>query len=313
MKNKFYLLQFLILILSVFLSLRFGATSEFNAEVFYQFRLPRTLLAFSIGGLLALSGLILQLLFFNPLCEPYTLGLASGGTLAVIVAQFFSLPLSIYGFSPWAVLGTAFFGSILLLLSKKPGVSQSELLITGVMLSFLGSSLVTLWMLLQDPTQIQNTLAYLFGDLSRAETIPALILLGVGVLSVIYLYGIRREMDALLLGEDLARSSGIDVRKVRRHLLILVTLLIAFSVSAAGMIGFVGLMVPFFVRRGVGALHRYSVPFSFLWGGGLLLVADFISRTIVRPYEIPVGVVTSLLGAPFFLWAYRRRHGKGIG
>ena len=312
MLKRSILFQLFLVSLVVICSLRFGSTSEFSWEIFEQFRLPRTILAFSVGGMLAVSGLMLQLLFFNPLCEPYTLGLASGGTLGVIIAQTFSLPLSYFGLSPWAVLGTAACGSLLLFLSRKFRATQGELLITGVMISFLGSSLVTLWMLVQDSAQIQNTLGYLFGDLSRAETTPAMILLVSGVISTVILFRFRKHLDALLLGEDLARSNGVDIDKMRAILLFVVTVLIAFSVSAAGMIGFVGLMVPYFVRKTVGSLHQKSLPLSFIWGGGLLLGADLISRTIVRPYEIPVGVVTSILGAPFFLWIYRHRSGRNM-
>ena len=317
MNRSVRFLSIAIIALLVAASLRFGSTDGWSAEILRDFRLPRTVLAFAVGGALALSGLILQLLFFNPLCEPYTLGLASGGTLGMIVAQTllvpFAIPLSYHGLSPGAIFGTALFGVLLLFTARNARASPGELLLTGVMLSFLGSSLVTLWMLLQDPAQVQSTLSYLFGDLSRAETPSAVLLLILDVVVAIGLFGKRDSLDALLLGEDIARTSGVDVDRARAWLLGIVTLLVALAVSAAGMIGFVGLMVPFFVRRRIGALHGVAVPFCLLWGGGLLVGADLIARTIVRPYELPVGVVTSILGAPFFLWAYRAQNVTGTG
>lgn len=304
MKHSFKVfLQIIILSFFIFLSLRFGSTSEMNKEIFYELRLPRTIMAFSVGGLLALSGLLLQLIFFNPLCEPYTLGLTSGGTLGVIIAQSLALPLTYFGFSPWAFLGTFVFGLVLLGVSKLKGVNQTGLLITGVMLSFLGGSLVTLWMLLQDPTQSQSTLSYLFGDLSRSELEPSLLNLAIGLGAVFLLIKKSATLDSLLLGEDHAKTIGIPVNRVKMFLLIGVVLLVGLAVSSVGIIGFIGIMVPFFVRKYLGTLHRTSVFYSFIWGGGLLLISDLLSRTLIKPYEIPVGVVTSILGAPFFIYA----------
>lgn len=275
--------------------------------ILQEFRIPRAVLAFAVGGSLALCGLLLQLILQNALCEPYILGLPAGGTLGFIAGSILRLPSLIPGFSIAAFLGTLSFGAVIVRVARRE--STSLILLTGVMLNFVGSSVVTLWMTLSDPSQSQAAIRWLFGDLSRSEWAPTLALLILGVTALVYFWSRARDLDALLLGESTARSLGVPIQRLRREVLFATALLLSLSVSLAGTIGFVGLMVPHWVRGMVGSLHRRSVPITFVWGGLLLVIADGVSRHLFEPYEIPIGVMTSFIGAPFFIYVLMKRRG----
>ncbi len=276
-------------------------------SILAEFRIPRAVLAFAVGGSLALCGLLLQLILQNSLCEPYILGLPAGGTLGYIAGSVLRIPGLIPGFSVSAFLGTLSFGAIIVRVARRE--STSLILLTGVMLNFVGSSVVTLWMTLSDPSQSQAAIRWLFGDLSRSEWGPTITLLFLGLLVLGYFWWRSRDLDALLLGESTARSLGVPVQSLRREVLFATALLLSISVSLAGTIGFVGLMIPHWVRGMVGSLHRRSVPITFLWGGLLLVIADGVSRHLFEPYEIPIGVMTSFIGAPFFIYVLMKRRG----
>jgi iron complex transport system permease protein len=170
------------------------------------------------------------------------------------------------------------------------------------MLSFVGSSLVAVWMALADPSGIQGALTWLLGDLSRARTDSALILLGLVVVITLRLLSNARAYDALLMGDETAISVGVNITKVRNEAVFLSSVLTGLSVSGAGMIGFVGLLTPHLVRRLSSSTHRFVFPLSAILGGGILVFSDLLARVIAKPYELPVGVVTSLIGAPLFLF-----------
>ncbi|RYZ74072.1 MAG: iron ABC transporter permease [Proteobacteria bacterium] len=302
--NKRHFLTFILIALAVLLPL---VGADGNSELIREFRIPRAVLAFAVGSSLALSGLLLQLILQNSLCEPYILGLPAGGTIGFIVGSILRVPTLVAGFSFSAFLGTLGFGAIIVRIARRE--SASLILLTGVMLNFVGSSVVTLWMTLSDPTQSQAAIRWLFGDLSRAEWTPTGVLLGLTVVSLIYFWRRARDLDSLLLGEATALALGVPIVRLRREVLFVTALLLSLSVSLAGTIGFVGLMVPHWVRGVSGSLHRRTLPLVFLWGGLLLVIADSVSRIIFQPYEIPIGVMTSFIGAPFFIWVLFKRRG----
>jgi iron complex transport system permease protein len=291
-----------LLVVAFAIALSFGATADLSWEWIRELRLPRAVLAFSVGAALSVSGALLQAFFRNPLCEPYTLGVSSGATLGAVVGATLGASATYAGFAPGALVGALIFSGILLFLSRSRRVSQSSLLLSGVMLGFVGSSLVAAWMALADPSGIQAAIGWLLGDLSRAEAsnaYPALI--GV-LLATALIWTDHRSYDALLLGEDEAASIGVDVRKLRTRAILWSSLLVAFAVSVSGMIGFVGLIVPQLVRRSGSSLHRRVLPVGAVAGGAVLVLSDALARTIVAPYELPVGVMTSLIGAPLFIF-----------
>ncbi|MBC7385662.1 MAG: iron ABC transporter permease [Cryobacterium sp.] len=290
-----------LFVVAVFASLGLGATRGLEWSLVKELRLPRTLLAFAVGAALSIGGTILQSLFKNPLCEPYTLGVSSGATLGAVIGSSLGLNTLFFGLSPSALVGALLFSGILWLVSRMRRLSSSTLLLVGIMLGFLGSSWVAVWMTLADPAGIQSALGWLLGDLSRAETTNALFMNGAVALIFLGVYRDHRGYDVLLMGEEEAVSVGLDLRAFRIKTILWTSLLVSVAVSLAGMIGFVGLIVPQLVRRSGSALHRRVLPLSALVGGTVLIIADTVSRTIAAPYELPVGVVTAIAGAPFFI------------
>lgn len=290
------------LILAFAFSLKFGAVADADIDLIMQLRLPRIILAIAIGAGLAVAGAVLQAIFANPLCEPYTLGISSGSALGAVMGASWGLQWSVAGMTLTSFLGAILFTGILYLISLRRDSGNFEILLSGVMLGFLGSSLVALWMAISDIRGIQGALFWLLGDLSRARIQGAVFCL-LSVLFMVFVVWTRwRELDGLLMGEETARTLGIKVDSARRRLIFLTAFLIAVCVSSAGMIGFVGLVVPHFARQMVGSLHFRLIPLCAIWGATALTVSDVIARVLASPYELPVGVVTALIGAPLFLW-----------
>ncbi|OFZ20610.1 MAG: hypothetical protein A2X94_11350 [Bdellovibrionales bacterium GWB1_55_8] len=303
----FFLAGLLTWLASFALSLRFGAVVDADWKLIAQLRIPRALLASAVGMGLSTAGATLQALFSNPLCEPYTLGISSGAALGAVIGSALGLQWLLAGLTGSAFIGALAFMGVLFVIAHRPNVSNLSLLLAGVMLGFLGSSLLALWMALSDPEGIQGALVWLLGDLSRARLSGSVASIAsmLGLLALIW--SRSRELDALLMGEEDALGLGVAVQTVRKRLIILSSLIIAICVSAAGMIGFIGLVVPHFARRFVGSLHRSLLPAVAIWGAAALTLADLVARVATRPYELPVGVVTALIGAPVFLWVMLRK------
>jgi iron complex transport system permease protein len=296
------MLLVLLTLLSFAFALRFGGVDSASFEIIRDLRLPRVLLAFGVGASLSVAGVVLQAVFSNPLCEPYTLGVSSGAALGAVLGYALGWDFQAAGLTLSSCLGALFFSLVLLWVSYRPGAQGLLLLLSGVMLGFIGSSLVALSLALNSVDGLQNAMGWLFGDLSRARLAGSLGVSGVALLLLWILLRSARSLDAFLMGEEEARSLGVNVERERRKFIFLTSLLIAVGVGSSGMIGFIGLVVPHLGRKWVGALHRSLLPFSFILGGMLLVQADLLSRMVARPYELPVGVVTALLGAPGFLW-----------
>lgn len=270
--------------------------------IIWDLRLPRALLAVAIGAGLAAAGAAYQAIFRNPLADPFVIGASGGaalGATAVIVA---GLPL---------VMPAAFAGAVLAVIAvyllartgSRPSVTN--LLLAGAALSTLLSSAVTLLMFLSD-RDLHEVFAWLMGGLagrswSHLRTTAPLMLAGVATL-----WALARPLDALTGGEESAESLGLNLGRARFAIVSAATLTTAAAVAAAGIIGFVGLIVPHAVRRLVGGAHVGLIPISALAGGLLVLLADDLARTVVAPVELPVGVLMALIGAPFFLWLLKR-------
>ncbi len=296
--------------IAIFTSLALGASRELGWIWIRELRLPRTLLAFSVGAALSISGAILQALFKNPLCEPYTLGVSSGAALGAVIGGTLGVNALFFGLSPSALLGAALFSGVLLLASRSQRLSTSTLLLVGVMMSFLGSSLVAVWMALAEPAGVQAAITWLLGDISRAEMLNSgLCLVIVGGIFLTLLKD-HRSLDILLLGEEEAVSIGVNISRFRVKAIIWTSLLVSLAVSLSGMIGFIGLIVPQLVRRTGSALHIRVLPLCALVGGTFVVLADTISRTVFAPYELPVGVVTAIVGAPFFIFLVLKKRAK---
>jgi iron complex transport system permease protein len=281
------------------------AASSVDASIFFQLRLPRVVCAFLVGMALALGGVAFQAVFRNALASPFTLGVSGGATLGATVAAFFFSGVVGRAF---LIQGGAFAGALIAialvygLSQMRRAFSTSDLLLAGVAVSFLFSSLVMLFQYIGNPADTLKMVHWMMGGIfvSGFDSVYPLIFpvfLGILVLGLS-----TRELDLLLLGDELALSRGLRIRSFRQILFLAVSFMIAACVAVCGPIGFVGLMIPHICRRLVGAHHRALVPASALMGGILLVACDTLARTVIFPAEMPIGIITALLGAPFFLW-----------
>jgi iron complex transport system permease protein len=291
----------------------FGSHSIHLSEVFggdptattilWQIRLPRVLLALAAGGTLAVCGLGFQTLFRNPLAEPYTLGVASGAALGAVVAIQIGWADSLIGLAAASFVGALAAGALVLGLAlRRAGIETTTLLLAGVAVSLSCSALILFLQYFADATKTFRMVRWMMGGLAVVGYREVLWLLpwtlGIAALA----FGLRRELDLLLTGEELAASRGVDLGRLRWTLLGGTSLAIGALVAVAGPIGFVGLIVPHILRRTVGHNHLVLVPACLLAGGAFLTACDLAARTVMAPAEIPVGVLTALLGGPFFLW-----------
>jgi iron complex transport system permease protein len=282
------------------------------ASIFWQIRLPRILLALLGGAALATSGLGFQTLFRNPLAEPYTLGVSSGAALGAVIALRFEggqfLGLSLVGLASFAgALGAT--ALIVGLALRRQGIETSTLLLAGVAVSLSCSAIILFLQYLADSTQTFRMVRWMMGGLSVVGYTEVLWLLPFVLGGSAALFALRWELNLLLTGEELAASRGVDLARLRRYVLLATSLMIGALVAVAGPIGFVGLIVPHMLRRFVGHDHLFLVPACILGGGAFLTLCDAAGRTILSPAELPVGILTALLGGPFFLWllVWRRR------
>ena len=276
------------------------------ALIFWQLRLPRVLLALLAGGGLAVSGLAFQTIFGNPLAEPYTLGIASGAALGAVLALRLEESGRLLGLS--AVTVASFAGAIAAtalvvgLGTRRRGQETSTLLLAGIAVSLSCSALILFLQYLSDSTQTFRMVRWMMGGLSVVGYGEVLWLFPWVAGGGAVLLALRWEMNLLLTGEELAASRGVDLGRLRLQVLATTSVMIGALVAMVGPIGFVGLMVPHMLRRFVGHDHLALAPACILAGGAFLALCDGAARTVMAPAELPVGVITALLGGPFFLW-----------
>ncbi len=282
-----------------------------DSLVFWEVRVPRVLLAFLCGAALALGGLVFQAMFRNPLATPYTLGVASGSTFSVALWINFGLSFSVLGISgvSLAALVGALLSVVLVynLAKVAGGMATVSLLLGGVILSFFFSSLTMLVQYFADAGSMFKMIRWTMGSLGKADMDAVLKVLPFVVSGVVLIAQYRRELDLLSVGDELAMSRGVEVKKVRRILFFAVSLMMAGVVSVCGPIGFVGIMVPHFCRMLFGVVHRDLVWLSLLLGGIFLVLCDTLARSVTIGSDLPVGIITSLIGAPFFLVVLLKR------
>ena len=280
------------------------AGSGIEGEIFWKIRIPRVLAAWLAGAGLAAAGMAFQALFRNSLATPFTLGVASGAALGAALSIRFGIALSVAGISStplWAFAGASV--SILLVygITARRGMNTATMLLAGVAVSFFFSSLNLFTQYISDFTHTFRIIRWLMGGVqvvgyrSVLEMLP--LVLG-GLLITLLL---TRELDILTTGEEMAAGRGVDVVRTRNLLFFSASLMVGGVVAVCGPIGFVGLMVPHICRLLVGPGHRFLAPASILAGGSFLTLCDTFARTVIAPAEIPVGVITALLGGPFFL------------
>ena len=289
--------------------------SDMVWQIWLHIRLPRVLLAVLIGMALAVSGAVMQGLFRNPLADPGLLGISSGAGLAVAIAIL--LPLTLPPLlALWLPTLAAFLGSLAVMalifsLSQRAQGSLARLLLVGIAINALCGAAVGVLSWLSNDQQLRQLSLWGMGSLSQAQW-PMLAVCAAFILPALLLTQRRaRHLNLLQLGEEDAHYMGLDVRRTQRQLLTLSALLVGAAVSVSGIISFVGLVVPHVMRFCLGSDHRWMLPGSALAGAILLLLADTLARTLVVPAEMPVGLLTSLLGGPWFLWQILRQQ-RGV-
>jgi iron complex transport system permease protein len=287
-----------------------GQADENTRLILTNIRLPRIILSFSVGASLALAGVLLQGIFRNPLVEPYTLGVSGGAALGVCLniilklsAKFGSLSLPLCGFVG-AVLAVILVYKIS---SRRGSLDMHSLLLSGVMFSFITASLFMLIMAMFHGADLQGIIFWMMGALGEPDWGLVKIISIVCLIGLILSYLFAVVLNALGLGEEEAAHLGVDVVKVKKILFLLASLLTGTAVACAGVIGFVGLVVPHFMRRLVGRDHRILIIVCWLAGGLFLLLSDTLARTIIAPLELPVGVVTGIVGGSVFVYMLSAR------
>ncbi len=273
------------------------------AEVVRSLRLPRALAAFACGALLALAGALMQVLLRNPLADPYVLGISGGASVGALSAMLFGLPLVL-------VHGGAFAGALaatLLVFGLARGDgswTQTRLLLTGVIVAAGSGAAVALILSVAPENELRGMLFWLMGDLGHAGSPgPALAMLALGLVAAL---PFSRDLNLLARGDATARALGVPVARLRAGVYVLAALATAAAVTTTGSVGFVGLIVPHLMRLSIGNDQRVLLPAAALAGGALLTLADTLARTIVAPQQLPVGVLTALIGVPAFLYLLGR-------
>jgi ABC-type Fe3+-siderophore transport system permease subunit len=283
-----------------------------DAQIFFIARLPRVVAATLVGAALAVSGVVFQALLRNPLASPDTLGVSAGAALGAMLAIIFHQSFTLFGVS--AVPLASFAGSLGALLivygvsaARRRGTSTMVLLLAGVTLATLLAAVTSFVQYLADFTETFQTVRWLMGSLDVASYTPIVASLAPLGLAAAGFATLPRALDLLSVGTESAAARGVDVVRTERVALVSASLATGAAVSLAGPVAFIGIVVPHLVRLIVGADHRLVMPAAALFGGAFLVLCDLVARTLLAPVELPVGIVTAVIGGPVFLWLLFRR------
>lgn len=278
-----------------------------TGAIVWDLRMPRVVLAFLVGGALGVSGAALQAMIRNPLAEPYLLGITGGAGLGAVLAIAAGLD------GAWAIPAAALVGALgssalvyAVAVVEGTRLEPRVLVLVGVVFAAFSGALISSLLALSEATQLRNAFLWLLGGFGNANWTAIAAFAAYAVAPTILLFVLARPLDLLSLGDDSAHALGVDTGTTRRLIYLATALLTAASVAVSGMIGFVGLIAPHAMRGWVGPLHRRLLPAVFLASGGLLVVADALARTVLRPAELPVGAITALIGVPLFAILLRR-------
>jgi len=301
-----------MILLHKILHLPLGASVDGkNITIIWNLRLPRALLAFMAGGALSMAGAVFQSVLKNQLASPYILGVSAGASLGaglLIISGFtlpllglFTLPLTGFAFGLITVLAVVTFSAKL-----DRAMSNNTVILFGMVVSlFVNALLTTLMAVFRE--ELKSLILWQLGSFSLKGWPYVRLMIPFLVLGTAGIFCYTREMDILSFGEDEACSAGVDIRRIRIILFVFTAILSGGAVALSGVIGFVDLIAPHAARKIVGYNHRYVLPMSFIIGGSLMVAADLIARVIISPSELPVGAITALIGAPFFVWVYFKK------
>lgn len=275
-----------------------------NSQIIYNIRLPRTLVAVCVGMNLAVSGAVLQAIMRNPLADPHIIGISSGAGLAGI-ATMILLPKLEYLITPISFIGAMIAAAIIYILAWKDGIRPIRIVLAGVAVSaFFGSGISSLMIFYSD--RIHSALMWMVGGLAARSWPHVDIVLPYTIIGFILAYAGARYLNILQLGDDIAKSLGVNVEAVRLSMTAVAAILAASSVSVVGLLGFVGLIVPHAARLLIGSDYRFLLPATALLGIVVITFSDTFARVFFAPIELPVGIIMAFVGAPFFLYLLRR-------
>jgi len=283
-----------------------------DAQIFFIARLPRTLAGALVGSLLASAGVVFQGLLRNPLATPFTLGVSAGAALGAMLAITFGWSFAWAGAS--AAAAASFIGSLAavgivyaLARARHRGLSTNVLLLAGVTMNAFFSALILFVQYFADASQTYRILRWLMGDLDVSSYQPLVTALPLALVSLATFGWLASPLNLLSLGDESAQTRGLDVAAAQRTAFISASLATGAAVSVGGPVGFIGIVVPHLVRLIVGPDHRLVLPASALFGAAFLVGCDVLARTVMAPIELPVGIITALIGGPFFLWLLVRK------
>ena len=328
LKKSIILIFLILLVLSVTLNITIGAFNITFAQIFdtllqpdenriyYQvladIRFPRVILGVLIGIAFGLSGALMQTLFKNPLADPSIIGVSAGASAGVVIfmmiGSFYPLLLNDGFFSYLSLPFSAFLGAIITIFAIYKlatiynKVAVTVMLLAGIAINAMLGALVGLFTFVSTEEELKSFTFWTMGSLADADTKVILTMFPIVIVTYIFAISKKVELNLLLLGEDEARNSGVNSEKLKKLIILFVSLAIGASVAFCGIIGFIGLVVPHIARLLVGSNHRFYLPLSAILGAFILLWADSFARIIIAPAELPIGIITALLGAPFFLW-----------
>ncbi|WP_428263891.1 FecCD family ABC transporter permease [Haliangium sp.] len=292
-----------------------GALDPVDATIFYQVRLPRVLLAALLGGALATAGAVFQAILRNPLADPYVLGVSGGASIGGVLALLAGVGAA--GMLGRLGVSACAFASALaaLFLVERVATVQGRLtvytmLLTGAVFNAFSGAVIYFIQSVASLEELHAVVFYLMGSVPSLGYPSIIVLAVLSALALLALLGMARDYNVLSLGEASATQLGVDVEHIKRRTFLVGSLLTGLAVAAAGLIGFVGLVVPHLLRLILGPDHRLLVPASFLGGAAFLVLADLLARWMLAPGELPVGVITALIGGPFFLTLMRRNRGR---
>lgn len=295
------------------LKIDMNKVKESNIFIVLNIRLPRIILASLVGAILALVGASYQAIFKNPMADPFVMGVSSGAAFGATIAIVLGLNKGLmgFGFTSIAAFGGALATTAIVYQLAKIGhkISTTSILLAGIVMSSLLSSGISILMIFNQD-DLANIIAWTMGSFNGANWNQVIIILIPVLLGLLFLTSLAREMNAIVMGEEDAQNMGVNVELIKKLILVTASLLSALAVSVSGIIGFAGIIVPHLFRIIFGSDHKIVLPVSAIGGGIFLLICDTLARTLIPGRELPVGVITSVIGGPFFLYLLKRARSK---
>ncbi|HPC74209.1 MAG TPA: iron chelate uptake ABC transporter family permease subunit [Syntrophales bacterium] len=288
----------------------YAGFTHLEKEILFSVRLPRILFAGIVGAALSMAGVVFQALLRNPLADPYILGISGGAAVGAIIGILIGAALLPLGIPLLAFLGAALTVIIVFGIARTGAQLRSNtLLLAGVIVNAFFSAIIMFLISTSTSSDVHKVMFWLMGDLSLATTREITLTGTILFIGFAILYSHARPMNLIVVSEETALQLGINVEKVKKILFVAASLITGVAVSASGIIGFVGLFIPHVMRMLLGPDHRLLLPASFLFGATFLVIADTVARTLMAPGELPVGVITAICGAPYFIYLLRKGRG----